>query len=617
MLRENNYINIFKKTAILLAVFVVFLFAKEALAQQPDLGIESLAEGGLELGRTDIRIIVARIIQVFLGLLGMISVVLIIYGGFTIMTSAGDAQKVAKGKKILINAVIGLLIILSSVAIAQFVIGVLTGRTGGPGAGVAGPGAYSQPLSGSLGAGIISFHIPERGALAPRNTRIAITFKEAINATSLVEDTNGDNTLGSSGDQANYDVFKMTQTVIYKENNSSFKNISDKDLVKVEAVFTPDGKNFVFKPVELLGNPTEKISYTIFLSPKLKKADGANAFSGIFRDGYMWEFQVEPLIDTTAPKVISIIPKSGLNPRNTLVQINFSEAIDPTSASGDYSAGSGFQNITLQTGGTILEGSYRIGNAYRTIEFITNDLCGTNSCGGDVYCLPESSIISGLIKAATLSQEPPQAAGFPYNGIVDIAGNSLDGDGDGKAEGPESQSGNPAYNWVGGNSATEGDDIKWQFNTSDEIDLTAPRIISIKPGFSAQNVKVDVPIEATFSKVMSVFTLNNENLAITHDVPKPYELWYSVRAEALNGRGEPLSGDDEPARTKAFLKHGSFAPSVAGGVQYNYFPSIKSGVQDLRQNCYNPSRGPGCTPTASRPYCCNGVPSASKCSQLP
>lgn len=598
MLRE--LVKRYKKTTIALLACVVFFVARAALAQ-PNLGINSLAQAGVQLGQTDIRVIIARIVQVFLGLLGMIAVILIIYGGWLWMSAAGDATKIGAAKKTLINAVIGLAIILAAFGIAQFIVGVLTGAATG-GFQAQGTGAYGQPLSGSLGAGIIAGHVPDRGAEAPRNTKVAITFKEAIDDKSLI----------TAAGEENPDVFKMTKTAILKQAGNNFKNVSSADLVVFKVVFTPDKLNFVFAPEALLGSPSEPVSYTVFITPQLKKADGTAAFTGAFSSGYEWEFQVDPVIDNTPPKIISIIPSQGINPRNTIVQINFSEAVDPTSASGQVaSGGTGFQNITLASGGSILAGSYKIGNGYKTVEFTTNDACGTNSCGGTIYCLPANATVAALVKAATLGTEPPQAAGFPYDGIVDLAGNSLDGNGDGKAQGPKSN-----YVWNSG-ITTNGDNVAWQFSTSDQIDLVPPKVSAIDPGLSAQNVGLNTPVKATFDKVMSVVTLNNTNLAITHDVPPPYEMFYSVDSVALDALGQPVAQGATPVETQAIIKHGSFAPSVFGGVQYNYYPSIKSAVQDLHQNCYNPSAGPSCTPTALAPYCCNGIPSAAKCSYVP
>lgn len=79
----------------------------------------------------DIRIIVARLIRVVLGLLGIIALVIIIAAGFRWMTANGDEEKVTESKRQLTNAVIGLIIILASFAIATFVINQLEFATTG------------------------------------------------------------------------------------------------------------------------------------------------------------------------------------------------------------------------------------------------------------------------------------------------------------------------------------------------------------------------------------------------------------------------------------------------------------------------------------------------------
>ena len=86
----------------------------------PDLGLEYGA--ATQLGEVDPRVAVANIINIALGLLGIIAVVLIVYAGFKWMTSAGNEEAVGSAKKTLIAAVIGLVIILSAYIIANFVI---------------------------------------------------------------------------------------------------------------------------------------------------------------------------------------------------------------------------------------------------------------------------------------------------------------------------------------------------------------------------------------------------------------------------------------------------------------------------------------------------------------
>lgn len=92
----------------------------EIVGTGPDLGLEYGAMTGL--GEVDPRVATANVINIALGLLGIIAVVLIVYAGFRWMTSAGNEEAVSSAKKTLMAAVIGLVIILSAYTIANYVI---------------------------------------------------------------------------------------------------------------------------------------------------------------------------------------------------------------------------------------------------------------------------------------------------------------------------------------------------------------------------------------------------------------------------------------------------------------------------------------------------------------
>lgn len=82
-------------------------------------------------GTTDIRITIARIIRTAMSLLGIIAVLIILYGGFKWMTSQGSDEAVGDAKKIITAGIIGLVIILTAYAIASFVISSLVTATAG------------------------------------------------------------------------------------------------------------------------------------------------------------------------------------------------------------------------------------------------------------------------------------------------------------------------------------------------------------------------------------------------------------------------------------------------------------------------------------------------------
>jgi TRAP-type C4-dicarboxylate transport system permease small subunit len=74
--------------------------------------------------------VIGSIIGIALSFLGIVFLILIIYAGFTWMTSAGNERKVLEAKKTLINSTIGLAIVLSAYAITSFIIQSLRATTG-------------------------------------------------------------------------------------------------------------------------------------------------------------------------------------------------------------------------------------------------------------------------------------------------------------------------------------------------------------------------------------------------------------------------------------------------------------------------------------------------------
>ena len=404
-------------------------------------GLQAVGEaGGIAGGQGDLVVIIGRLINIFLGFVGIILLVMLIYAGFLWMTSGGEMEKVDKAKTMIRNAIIGLIIIVSAFAITAFILQQLTGAIGGGGStrggGAFGAGSGFPSRAGSLGGGIIETHIPARDATnIPRNTPIIITFKEPIHIASFIQDYDNNGTPEDlSDDLATSTTIGLNSDVIKIYKTGERDNALHTDQARVS--FTADRQTFVIRPAELLGSPTVDTDYTVeLLSGRsgLLREDGNPAFSGSLRDGYTWQFQVSTLVDTTPPKITSVIPVGGGRyAPNIIVQINFNEAVDPTSASGIVTAGSGFINIEIEstplTGGASVHpsGEFKVSNQYRTVEFVSDLACGTNSCGKTVFCLPTDSAINVTAHAATLSADPPLASlsASGFDGITDVVGNS-------------------------------------------------------------------------------------------------------------------------------------------------------------------------------------------------
>jgi len=82
---------------------------------------------------TDLAQKIGAILNGFLGLLGVIFLVFIIYGGILWMTAAGKDDQVGKARKVLQMATIGLVIVISAYTLSSFIFSVLGNAVGGAG----------------------------------------------------------------------------------------------------------------------------------------------------------------------------------------------------------------------------------------------------------------------------------------------------------------------------------------------------------------------------------------------------------------------------------------------------------------------------------------------------
>lgn len=79
-------------------------------------------------GATDLKQLVLTIVNYFLGFLGILAVIMVIFGGVTYVSSAGNDDAVGKAKKIIMYALIGIIIILISFVVVNAVLGAATGK---------------------------------------------------------------------------------------------------------------------------------------------------------------------------------------------------------------------------------------------------------------------------------------------------------------------------------------------------------------------------------------------------------------------------------------------------------------------------------------------------------
>lgn len=610
----------------------------------------AMIEAPLGLPATDIRQIIANIIRIALSLIGIILLVIIMYGGYLWMTAAGNEEQISQAKKTLTNATIGLIIILSAYAIVLFIMRMLGIETGGLGGMVAAPGTQNFRGSGALGR-VIKDHYPARNQTdVPRNTKIVITFFRPIQVDNLALNTN--NTIDANNNGAPIIGDCRTEEPFIWETSCDQLILSN-DLINIEKIIpattttgTPTyepirGAAFlatksvdtngivgvytiVIRPYDYLGSETENVGYRVHLGNGIKRDDSASGNPPIF-DGlagskyYEWTFTCGTELDLTPPHVTDVYPGKNVTEfKNTVIQISFNEAMDPigvqgvfaTSAYGYYYLQNGFIYLQNQYS-TMPIGVFNLVNNYRTLEFTPSVPCGKNACGGTVYCMPvcdkagascevnsAGTKVDGyelIVQAATTTGSGTFES-IPFTGVADICGNALDGNNDGKINSPP----RVEANFENGKPP---DNYWWGFKLKDEMDLVPPIIAQTIPGPEAPWVGANEEWSMWFDKRMRIEPMYYIDIA---ESPTPQERCDCYSRDttknppacvALPGGLcvlDPLwkvpfvtFGEDIP-KTKTFMNHGPFLDGLPQG----YIPYVSSSVEDAHFNCLYPGQGP-------------------------
>ncbi len=78
-------------------------------------------------GGTILTCVVTPVINFIFMLAVPISVIMVLWGGFTLMTSEGDPEKVSTGKKTILYAAVGFLVVLLAQSVVTIVQNMFTG----------------------------------------------------------------------------------------------------------------------------------------------------------------------------------------------------------------------------------------------------------------------------------------------------------------------------------------------------------------------------------------------------------------------------------------------------------------------------------------------------------
>lgn len=346
-------------------------------------------------------------------------------------------------------------------------------------------------------------------------------------------------------------------------------------------------------------------------------------------------------------------------PTNSVIQINFSEAMNPLTLSGTASQLAPYIRVANADGGaagaggfcsepsdclsyecsdsacvgSYVPGKFLLSSSFKTLEFVSDKECGLNSCGEKIYCLPEGANLAVQLQAASLlscssdndcqafgsfnrclplgSRKSCQdAAGHSYpasspvtlSGLMDTAANSLDANRDSYAQGPLT------YYYENNQNAEYGDSYRWSFFLTDGAQVAAPHITFVAPEGDSQGIMTTDSINLNFNTLMMNSTLRTGSLKTTINGVTAEQKLINIYASgdstvgywinSSNVDSVPLDG--EPDISSISIGHSRFLDSVTYRVQAG------SGVKDIYQNCFKPSSGLSCVADDENPSCCFG-----------
>jgi type IV secretory pathway VirB2 component (pilin) len=113
------------KKSISAAAFGSTMIATRVFAQTNEISNAVDKVKPADVQNTSLESYIQTIINVLLGLIGVVAVIMLIYGGFRYVLSAGNEKATSAAKDTILFAIIGIVVAVLAFAIVNFVIGSL------------------------------------------------------------------------------------------------------------------------------------------------------------------------------------------------------------------------------------------------------------------------------------------------------------------------------------------------------------------------------------------------------------------------------------------------------------------------------------------------------------
>jgi hypothetical protein len=215
--------------------------------------------------------------------------------------------------------------------------------------------------------------------------------------------------------------------------------------------FIPDANLALSTPYDVRVNGTAED-----LCGNTLDGNGNGASNGSPADDYLWSFTTE-IADVEAPVVIAVTPEDSavqVAPP-TLIMVNFSENMNRSATEASLRITGGPADLNASDGDV----SWAMGSRRMTLDLFSNLLYDTQYT---------------VILNASLAR--------------DLAGNTLDGNGNGSSEGHPT------------------DDYQWSFTTEPSPDRTPPEVVDHDPKAGEEGVAVGTDVRVFFSEDMDRLT---------------------------------------------------------------------------------------------------------------
>lgn len=341
--------------------------------------------GSLGFTSTDLITVVVRIINWALGLLALVAVIFVIYGGYIWLTAAGNEERITKAKKILINATIGIVIVLLSWTIVNYILKLgqdLTNDNGGGGSGSCTAGEQSGCYTCNTNGGW-DYNPSNQGCSLPQDSfeirnlvtscsnnadyrndvflcsDISVIFNRVVdtaNLQQLVETTGGDQlTVEQCGNGSDLStcVTPSQPAPVFNDQAPTITYAANGTPTDKGAEIVANGKSVSFVHQALFPKETY---YRVTIPKTIKDTSGKTLSGCDYADGssipgctdkgstFQWIFHVGSNTDTTPPKPVSSYPvfsatDQGYPDRNVdrapIITMQFDSALAPWTISDD------------------------------------------------------------------------------------------------------------------------------------------------------------------------------------------------------------------------------------------------------------------------------------------